>query len=315
MKNPFLFASEAFNLRKTWPTILLIIGFSLFLICIFFPFNTTYPKLFLVCSKLADILLISGILSFLTSTLEYIGVFKNALKEVVYEAKFLENRKDIDKIWEEVSKVLFKATFPKLHHCLFDVIRKTYFPKDGVTYYENVLESTEIRYDLNNPNYIIVTEELSLNIHSFNSNEIEFTIGNIIENSGSDNLSYIKLLSCEIDGKDVKDQCIVEEIKDDINRKNEISAIKMSGKNKYFLKRKIEKRYNLNYDNFIGYRAKWLVNNMRVQVFHPSDMNINFVERGTTNDFKLIKKREDYLEYQYNGLILRRQGYIMILNT
>jgi hypothetical protein len=31
--------------------------------------------------------------------------------------------------------------------------------------------------------------------------------------------------------------------------------------------------------------------------------------------YNLVKKRDGYLEYEYKGLILQKQGYIMILNS
>lgn len=57
------------------------------------------------------------------------------------------------------------------------------------------------------------------------------------------------------------------------------------------------------------------MNNMTIQLFYPKTLNILFIERATADKFNLVKKKDDYLEYEYKGLILRSQGYIMILNS
>ena len=88
--------------------------------------------------------------------------------------------------------------------------------------------------------------------------------------------------------------------------------LKLEGSTEYKIKQKITKKYNLKEDNFIGYKARWLVNGMRVKVFHPKELGILFVNRGVIGDFTK-EIREDFKEYEYKGLILKHQGYILTI--
>ena len=53
---------------------------------------------------------------------------------------------------------------------------------------------------------------------------------------------------------------------------------------------------------------------MRIQLFHPADMKILFVNRATAKGFELNNNTDTFKEYEYKGLILKHQGYIIILN-
>ena len=86
------------------------------------------------------------------------------------------------------------------------------------------------------------------------------------------------------------------------------------GCTEYRIQQTLNQKYNLKEDNFLGFRARWLVNDMRIQLFHPADMKILFVNRATANGFEVNNDRETFKEYEYKGLILKHQGYIIILN-
>jgi hypothetical protein len=90
--------------------------------------------------------------------------------------------------------------------------------------------------------------------------------------------------------------------------------LKLKGSNEYRIQQVIRQKYNLKEDNYLGFRARWLVNNMRIQVFHPADMKRLFVNRATAKGFEVNNDTETFKEYEYKGLILKHQGYIIILN-
>ena len=86
---------KIFNLKIIGIPIVFFVGAILFLWCIFFPFNDEYPKSFIFASKTGEILLISTFLSFFTSAADFMGFFKKSVEDVIYDAKHLEQRKDI----------------------------------------------------------------------------------------------------------------------------------------------------------------------------------------------------------------------------
>lgn len=263
--------------------------------------------------NLGNLLLASVLFSFLTSCVEYIGIFRKNLSEIVYSSDYLIKRKDIEEIWERVSKVMFHSVFPNLHRQLFDTIKNTYFPQDGVAYYENARCVYNIRYTDEGRENVIITQEIEFEIIAIDENEFPFTIWNSAR-ARNDGEFQIRVASCKIDGKDMTSSCVVTRLESDSGKQDNQITVKLKSRKRYNFQQVIEKRYNIRYDNTIGYKAKWLVNNMRVQVFHPDDLRIEFIDRGTTSNFRELKRTDNFLEYEFKGLILRRQGYLLILN-
>ncbi len=263
--------------------------------------------------NLGNLLLASVLFSFLTSCVEYIGVFRKNLSEIVYSTDYLVKRKDIEEIWERVSMIMFRSVFPNLHHRLFDTIKNTYFPQDGVAYYENARCVYDIQYADEGRENVVIRQEIEFEIIAIDENEFPFTIWNSAR-ARNDGDFQIRVASCKIDGKDMTSSCVVTRLESDSGKQDNQITVKLKSRKRYNFQQVIEKRYNIKYDNTIGYKAKWLVNNMRVQVFHPEDLRIEFIDRGTTANFRELKRTENFLEYEFKGLILRRQGYLLILN-
>lgn len=308
------FIKKIFHFKSSLPILFLIVGGGLLIWCVFFPFEASSPKWYQFWLKLGEILLVSSLLSFLTSTVEYLGVFRDALTDVIYDNKFLKNRKDLEEIWLKVSKALFKSKFPNINNALLGTIKKNYLPEDEVCYYSDYRNISEIKYDSNDKAYIIVSNEISFTLKVVDASKITFPMNNWIC-TGEDNKDNVefKFESVKVNGVlvDVKSKGNFFE-NNQILFKNEIE---LKGHTEYKIEQVIHKKYLLKDDNYIGFKAKWLVNNMNVQLFYPKEMDVLFVDRGTSEKFNLVKKRDGYLEYEYKGLILRKQGYIMILNS
>ena len=71
--------------------------------------------------------------------------------------------------------------------------------------------------------------------------------------------------------------------------------------------------YNINEDYYIGFRAKYIVNRLRVCLDYPDDIDVIFTCRGTQLDFEDVNNSKRRIEKKYKGIILPRQGYIFAL--
>ena len=96
--------------------------------------------------------------------------------------------------------------------------------------------------------------------------------------------------------------------------KYERKEIILSGKTSYPLSFTRRMRFNINYDNYIAFKTKFLLNNLRVNLVLPEDLEAVFIPRGTQHDFLDIHKEPTRVEKKYDGIIFRNQGYIFILN-
>lgn len=313
-----LLIKSCFNFKKALPLLYLCVGLILGTICILnYDLKSSHPKLYDILWSGSEILLISALLSFLMTTAKYIGVFKEAVNEIIYDFRFLSNRKDIEKVWEKVSVSLFNAKFPDISHDFLETIKKYYIPINEDHFYDNYRAIIDIqwldkengwikiKYDVD---YILNTDSIKENNFSFKS----WTKISDEETPGSICSSRTVVLRYLVDGKEIKLDENPDVVVQD-GEKIETFHVKLKGKQKYNIRQEIEKTMCLDYDNFCAFNCKWLVNNMDIQVYFPTDMHVNFVPKGTANKFSLVNKRENSLRYEYKGLILRSQGYLFIL--
>lgn len=89
--------------------------------------------------------------------------------------------------------------------------------------------------------------------------------------------------------------------------------VKLKGSIKYEIRYIREKTYNINEDYYIGFRAKYIVNKLRVCLDLPDDIDAIFTCRGTQSDFEDVKNSKRRIEKKYKSIILPRQGYIFAL--
>lgn len=306
-----------FQLRLALPTILLLIGLFLFLSCVFNWFDLdTKSSVFHILEKTGDLILISSVISFLIDSAEYLGVFKKELEEIVYDTKFLKKRNDIEDIWMKVSKVLFQSKFPNISTELMCAVKNYYSPDEKLklNYYNDYRNVYIVKYDEQNHDFIHVENRTSYILKVEDEKEFDFPMRywTCVDEREQDTVE-MAMSSITVNGESIEDIGNPEKTYENgtvcYNFK-----VKLKGHTEYRIQQVITQKYNLIEDNFLGFRARWLVKDMRVQLFHPADMKILFVNRATAKGFEPNINTETFKEYEYKGLILKHQGYIIILN-
>lgn len=291
----------------------LIIGIVMLLIAEIKLCNEQWSLIFY---KISEILLIGGLCSFLLSANDFIKVYRKTIEDVIYNAKHLRRRSDIEDIWKNVSKEMFKSVLPQLSDKLLTLIKGTYLPEANNYYHKDYSQDIDITYDEKTD--IITTEfiiKFKIISEGNSKKQIKLPLGNTIDippkEKDNVSLTYEKIM---IDGSDAKDKLI--DNGDDYQNGSVIYShnLLLSGKKEYDIYIKFRKEYLLRYDNYIAFYAKWLVDNMEITVNNTTNLNVVYIPRGTSNDFKTRKKTSKNLILEYKGLILRKQGYILTLN-
>ncbi|MBR6489904.1 MAG: hypothetical protein IKT03_05135 [Muribaculaceae bacterium] len=307
-----------FRFRLALPTVLLLGGLFLFFACTFdwFGIETTKPILFEIFEKAGNLILISSVIAFLIDSAEYMGAFKRELEEVIYDTKFLKKRNDIEGVWRGVSEVLFESKFPKISSDLMDAVKGYFVPDEDLklNYYNDYRITYTVTYDKDDSDFIHVESKTSFQLNVEDGKEFEFPMRHwtCVDESSQDTVETA-MGSIIVNGDERTD--LGEPVK---TYHNDTVCycfkLKLKGCTEYQIDQTVNKKYNLKKDNFLAFRARWLVNDMRVQLFHPADMQVLFVNRATAKDFKKNHDTKVFKEYEYKGLILKRQGYIIILN-
>lgn len=287
--------------------IIFIIGICLYIIGFLMCEDGTLWKE--VCIKVADVFVIGVIIGYLSNAAQFLGVFKQDLQDIIYGKEFIKQKKDIYPLWETVSKEMFKNKFPSIHKEFLKTIN-SYFPQNEVSYYNDFEAYTSIEWDDKEKDVVKVIDTISFDLIAENENEIIFPLKTWTRVNDTD--AYKTTISMfKVNGNDVvfcsKDKYIEED-----NICEEFS-VKLSGTTKYSIKYKREKIYDLKTDFILGFRAKYIVNGLRVRIDCPDDINLIFACRGTQNDFEDGNTKKHSIEKKYKGIILPRQGYICAL--
>ncbi len=303
------------KLRQVWSWIyahihwiLFIIGLSCFIVGYIKNDKTFSSYDFL--HGVGELILIGCVFSFFSSYRYITMGYRKELSNLLYGDEFLRQRKDIDKIWESVSKIIFCSRLPKISNKLLEIIKCYYFPVDSVCYYHDYVTTIRIRWDNDDRNYIIVEEDIKYKLIA--DTKEKFTTEHFywVNTGGEDDSYAYARMEFNINGNNYESQGEYSDESKGIFIKEKIE---LSTEYEYVIIKKVYRRYKLENDNFICYRSKYIVNNMDVNVVHPQDLQITFVENGVQGNFDRNYAHNECCIFKYKGLILSKQGYIIIL--
>lgn len=253
--------------------------------------------------KVGEIIIVGGIIGYISNESTILNSYRSELIKVITCADHLNKRKDVDKIWENVTKVLFKSKFPKIHSELLKVI-KSYLPTNEVSYYDDYEVTTTIEYV--GDGKIKVTDDADFYLEAESDKKFTFEQDNWVV-KGTEFKMAIK-----IDDEEVK---IKQTQEDNKNQTHYVCTIELKGKQRYHVEKQTTKIYPLNEDRYIAFRAKYITNNFKITFVTPANLELEFTERGTQNAFKCKPLGSGTTtEYKYPGILLPRQGYVAVLS-
>lgn len=298
------------TLKKASAWILLIIGIGLMMIAYFF-LQDPWRGL---CLRIADILLVGVITGYLVNVARFMNAYKEALQDVIYAKTFLNKRNDLKTVWENISKLLFKEKFNAISGKLLNTVKDCYFPVDSSIYY-NEMEITHIvEWQDKDKGLIKVTDCFSFTLISDTTKKVTvpmttwINVGSLSEGEYSINMEKFLVNNNNISYK-------ADPEKTGNQYKHDCSA-EVSGRKNYSIEQERTKVYSLFDDNYIAYRARYIINNLNVTLQYPEDINAEFIPRGTTKDFEAgkTKLKGRIISQRYTGIVLPKQGYIFLLN-
>lgn len=262
--------------------------------------------------RIGDVLVIGVILGYLTNITAYFGIFKADLEDIIYSKDFIKKRNDLNVIWENITKELFKSKFPTINKDLLNAIKNIYLPIDNISYYNDYNVHIDLSWADKDKKLILVKHKISFDLIAEDKCKIEFPLKSWINVEGlSEDEYYVKVSDYLVNNKEPMNVRLKEIVK---NNTHEFSyTIDLEGELKYDISKKIEKKYSLEKDFDISFKAQFLINKLNVTLRHPKDIKANFINRGTIEDFKEINKTDDSLEMKYKGLIFPKQGYVIAL--
>lgn len=298
------------NIVGAIPYMALIIGILLFIYGTFNHFESLEWKDF--WAGLGKTILASGIFALLLKTVQFMGVFKEELSKVVYDPKFLANRKDLEEIWEGVSKVLFKNKFPKISKEVTHDIGHLYFPTDHVLYYDDYKQIIEIEMIDSHKEIVKVMQHSTFYVYPKSKTEkfLHKTSNDIQFEKDRSEVSF-DIKKFLINGEE-KSPTVTTSV--DKTTLKTFYEIELKGEDFYKFETCIEKKYSLIYDNAVGTIKDFLIHDFSLKLHLKGGIKIDFYNVGTLKKFKIVGvTNENYREYEYTGMIYPKQGYLFFI--
>lgn len=262
--------------------------------------------------KIADVLVIGVIIGYLSNAAQFLGIFKRDLQDIIYGKEFIKRRKDLDPLWDTLSKELFKNKFPSIHKDFLNVI-KNYFPKDEISYYNDYERTSTIEWEDKSKRTIKVTDAISFELVAETTDKFPF-ITTTWTNTRDKSSCQERVKEFKVNGKLTELKDVKTSAKNGVICKEQ--KIDLSGSTKYDIEYTREKIYSIDDDYYIGFRSKYMVNKLRVNLNLPEDIDATFVCRGTQHDFDDVATGSPkQITKKYKGIILPRQGYIFALRV
>lgn len=282
--------------------------------------------------KASFTILSSGVFAAVLKSLQFTGIFKNVIEEIMLGTDFIENRSESNQqgLWKATSKAIYKKKFPELSNLIEDRILESYLPTQQDFYYRdyittiNISEITddfEVCYIQTTKFDVVLDENLNEAelISSLVINEIEEEEGFINEMMfyKVDGIDLIKKKDDEDNSEKEKDndeKTVGVEIIEEGNKV--ITKVKLESKNgkKVFkIHRRVKRKYSLKNENYKLVRMGTFTKGIDVVISFPKDVSVSFFNIGNVNFFEA---EHSDIECQIsrshrNDVILPYQGFGM----
>lgn len=270
-------------------------------------------------SSTGSAILSGGIFAVILKSIQFLGIFREELAAMIYERRFLEGRKDVENIWREVSRVLYKRKFPEISDEIEKRILEEYFPTKKNCYYDRLIQSIRYEFLDDTKRLVRVEEELMFTVKPAGASEkVEVPYGALISKDVSDTEICYELSAVEIDGDDetAKYSALMEVAENDEGgRTYRVQfALLLEGKEKYEVKIKHLKICSPDFDNTKVFTVSRFIRTVDLTVTYPAELEIDFFSMGTAKDFE--SGPGDYrghLRKMFNELLFPSQGYRLII--
>ena len=269
--------------------------------------------------SLSQIVLGSGIVSVLLNSFKYMGIFKDAVHDVLFSTEHLKPRTDLPKLWSRITSTICQEKFPQLAERLHADVLAHYLPAEKNFFYSSYNRECEIRVDGADKDIVEIHEELDFYLHPANpSAEIVYSYRSATDSRTAADIARLDLHRLRIDGVGQQVKLIEEEYDDEFGGKGlrQSYVIPLKGRESYRIQRSATRRLRISRDPVIEYSSNEFILGCTVK-FRCSDPSIVpvFQSVGTEefDDRTMGPSGAWQIHREFSGLMFPRQGYILFI--
>lgn len=266
--------------------------------------------------QFGNLLTTGVILGFLTNSERFLGVFKASLNKVISGDEYVGNRKDLPAFWMKISKHMFKDRFPAISEELLGIVKNHYFPKEDSSYYQNYKIKNDISWLDEERTRIRLVETITVKLVT-QGKEHEFVVHSYISKPNASVFGSTSLRSFCVEGVEWINERklkVKNTTYDNVNHRTGIEIkTKLKGKTEYDLKYVFESQYIFSNDHDLSFEASRITKGLTIEVNRCDGMSFDFYKTGTIDNF-IDKGDANSAEWEYRGIVLPKQGYVLHVN-
>lgn len=302
---------------KYFVIINLLSGIILLIIGILLDNENLSEKIIKLIYTIGSILLTSGVFAGVVKSNQFTEIYKIIIRDIIYCTEHLEKRNDLEKIWENVTKVLSNKKFSNISEEMNKNIKKYFLPLEHDYYYDNFQIEIIIDFSEQEEDYIIVKEITKFNIVCEDEKlkiKNKFSSYLKVDMSNKEKTKF-NLVKLRIDNNEIDTKTILKQWYD----KNYLWAEyekELQGKKSYTVYREHEREINLKYNNIKSQIAVWIYNNLTVDITYPKALDIDIRGLGLISEIENIDKSNKFVNrkyIEYKGLVYKNQGIFMLM--
>jgi hypothetical protein len=275
-------------------------------------------------SKISQLTLVGASTALFTRFLGGMGMFRDAIADVLGEDRWLDRRNDLEDLWRRITRRIFLIGFQEdapnskqfLDELNISMTKAIHKPEQRLNYYvKNAVRRINVSWGDKDKRMVRISDRMDCEIIPFNSGDecrYEFTFTSTTEETMD---TYgVKLSKLFLDGikKTEEDLTLIKD------RNRERRFLTMKGKNSYSLSRTTECIQSIDADPIFVFDSGRVIWGMNVIInINASGMRVNFEEIGLEGEFKL--KHEDAtkgeMERDIRGVLLPNQGFVIVMTT
>jgi hypothetical protein len=306
-------------LLKVLPVFTIIAGLILFATSYWVFPQATYPTGHEATKALGQAILVSGVVGCLLSSMRYIGIFQDAVHDVVYGVVHLKTRTDIPDVWSRVTSIICQDKFPTLTQQLYPSILKNYLPSDKNFIYSAFNRECVLDWADKANNIVSWTEHLEIILTPSSKEEsINYKYTCRTDSRTPRDLAKIHVDLLRINNTTYEHDNIVkeEDYDDELEKKGLRSsyAISLTGDAEYKINRVLKRKICLAHDPVMEYGSIQFICAATVKVRSETpDLRAVFVSVGN-EQFEDKRFGPTYsIHKELKGALIPNQGYIIFI--
>jgi len=267
--------------------------------------------------KVSFTILSSGVFAAVLKSIQFTGIFKNVIEEIILGTDFIENRSESNQqeLWKATSKAIYKKKFPELSSLIEDRILSSYLPTKQDYYYRDYIATINISEIT--PNFDICYEQtIKYDVVLDDTlDEAEMVTSLIVDEIEEEKGFVDEVLLYEINGVEIdtknSDIIKIEKVGNKVTTK--VKLVSKNGNKVFKTHRKVKRRYSLKNENYKLVRMSTFTKGVEVLICYPENVSVSFFNIGNVKFFEPehVDIKNQISRSHKNDVLLPYQGFGM----